>query len=85
MTILSLHVFSGHEHSVCHSKVEKHIHKKELDCTLNLIKQSHSYLESNTYNSKLTTTISNNCSLQYNFLQAHYQLSFSLRGPPVYI
>ena len=85
MTILALHVFSGHEHSACHSKVEKHIHKKDLDCKLNLIKQSHSFIENYAYEAKLTTTISNVSILQYNFLKTHYQLSFSLRGPPVSI
>lgn len=78
-----MHVFSNHKHAVCFSKIEKHIHKKDLDCKLHIIKQGQSFLTKNTYQLKLTTSIYNISSLQYYFLKKHFQLSFSLRGPPL--
>jgi hypothetical protein len=85
MTTLSLHAFSDHEHTVCHSKVEKHIHKKDFDCKLDVLRQHTSILAINNFNLGLNVTIHTTPNLQYNFLKNHFQLSFSLRGPPVYI
>ena len=78
----SLHDFMNHEHSVCTSKIEKHIHEKDLDCSLHLLKQNDSFLTSNNFKILTNTIISDNNSLTYNFLKNHHQLSFSLRGPP---
>ncbi len=80
--MLSLHAFSNHEHGVCISKVETHLHEKDADCSLHLIKQTDSYLQENAfsdsnkryYNEQLVTT--------YSYQKNHYQLPFSLRGPP---
>ena len=85
MATLSLHAFSAHEHAVCHSKVEKHIHKKDFDCKLDVQRQHASILTINSFKLGLDVTIHTTPNLQYNFLKNHYQLSFSLRGPPVYI
>ena len=82
--ILSAHAFSNHEHGVCTSKVEKHLHEKDVDCQLHVYKTSNSFLVENNFNFHLNTTISKEVCLQYNFLKNHYQLSFSLRGPPYY-
>lgn len=87
LSIQILHVLENHEHGVCTSKVEKHVHKKDFDCKIDLlIRQHHYFLQSNQFQldfkTRISTTIS---SLQYNFLKNHYQLSFSLRGPPICI
>ena len=80
--LLSIHAFSNHKHGVCISKVENHLHEKDIDCKLHLIKLNDSFLTKNNFNIKLPTTISTYSGLEYNFLKSHYQLSFSLRGPP---
>ncbi|MDX6746162.1 hypothetical protein SHK09_05105 [Polaribacter sp. PL03] len=82
---LSAHAFSGHEHVVCTSKVEKHLHEQNVDCKLHILKTSNSYLVENNFNFQKKPIISTDSSLQYNFLKNHYQLSFSLRGPPLCI
>ena len=83
LAINTVHDFLNHEHGVCTSKIEQHIHQKDIDCTLHLIKQSNSFLALNEFKIITKTIISNNYSLQYSFLKNHYQLSFSLRGPPL--
>lgn len=84
LSIQTLHVLENHEHSVCTSKVDKHIHEKDFDCKIDLIKLNRFFLATNNFqidlNTRITTIIS---SLEYNFLKNHYQLSFSVRGPPV--
>lgn len=86
LSIQILHVLENHEHTVCTSKVEKHLHKKDFDCKVDLIRQNHYFLTTNNFqlnlNTRIITTIS---SIEYNFLKNHYQLSFSLRGPPARI
>jgi hypothetical protein len=84
LSIQILHVLENHEHTVCTSKVDNHIHEKDFDCKIDLIKQNRFFLATNNFpldlNTKITSTTS---SLEYNFLKNHYQLPFSLRGPPV--
>ena len=80
-----VHDFLNHEHTICSSKIETHIHKKDLDCKLHLIKQSDSFLATTYYKIITNIIISNNNNIQYSFLQNHYQLSFYLRGPPLYV
>jgi len=84
MAIDSVHDFLNHEHTICNSKIETHIHEKDLDCKLHLIKQSDSFLTTAHYKI-ITNIIIYNNSLQYSFLKNHYQLSFYLRGPPLYV
>jgi len=84
MAIDSVHDFLNHEHTICNSKIETHIHEKNLDCKLHLIKQSDSFLTTTHYNIITNIIISSNA-LQYSFLKNHYQLSFNLRGPPLYV
>jgi|TARA_R100000789_G_C2989329_1_gene145678 hypothetical protein len=81
----SLHDFLNHEHAVCASKIENHVHEKDIDCSLHLLKQNTLYLATNSYNLQQITIIKTNNSTPYNFLKNHQQLSFSLRGPPFYI
>lgn len=85
VAINSIHDFLDHEHAVCSSKIENHIHNKDFDCKLHLIKLDNSFLTYNKYNISNTTIISNNDGIHYSFLKNHYQLSFSLRGPPLYV
>ena len=85
MTILSLHAFSGHEHAVCNSKIEKHLHEKDFDCKIDFIKQLTPFLAINTFKLDAKVLVNTATNLEYNFLKNHYQLSFSLRGPPVCI
>ena len=72
----------NHEHLYCNSKIEKHIHEKEVDCTLHLFKKNDSFLVSNSTKNIITEIISSAVFVKYNFLKNHYQLSFSSRGPP---
>jgi hypothetical protein len=85
MTLLSLHAFSNHEHVVCFSKVETHLHQKDLDCDLHLLKQNDSFLEKQDFKPRALTFITEKKASKYNFLKNHRQLSFSLRGPPFII
>ena len=82
VSINSLHDFLNHEHSVCYSKVNKHIHKKDVDCKLHLLKQSDSFLTSNTFDTKTIEINSSVVFAKYNYQKNYYQLPFSLRGPP---
>ena len=80
--INSLHDFLNHEHSVCSSKIEKHIHEKDINCKLHLLKQNDSFLTSSAIENKVIEINSSVIFSNYNYLKNHYQLSFSLRGPP---
>ena len=82
ISINSIHGFLNHEHSICSSKVIKHIHEKDSDCDLHLLKQSNSFLALNNFKTQIFTFISENNSTNYTYLKNHPQLSFSLRGPP---
>lgn len=82
ISINSIHDFLNHEHSVCSSKVIKHIHEKDSDCDLHLIKQSNSFLATNNFKTQVFTITLKRNSIDYTFLKNHPQLSFSLRGPP---
>ncbi|WP_339881738.1 hypothetical protein [Polaribacter vadi] len=72
----------NHEHAICNSKTVKHIHEKDVDCELHLLKQSTSFLAENNFEILINTIITKNNSIAYNYLKNHTQLSFSLRGPP---
>lgn len=85
ITVLAFHSLTNHKHEICFSKTEKHIHDKELDCTLHLYKQSNSFLATNDFQffTKVEITVAK--ILKVNFLKTHQQLSFLLRGPPFYV
>ena len=85
LAINSAHDLLNHKHTVCSSKVVKHVHEKDFDCNLNLLKQSTPYLALSSYTIQTQAIVKTNNSTPYNFLQNYQQLSFSLRGPPVYI
>tara|TARA_B110001454_G_scaffold210395_1_gene224870 strand:+ start:1171 stop:1428 length:258 start_codon:yes stop_codon:yes gene_type:complete len=82
--MLTIHAFSDHKHGVCTSKVENHVHEKEVDCKLDITKLNDTLLASESYENIVTTTITDKHSNGYNFLKNHLNLSFSLRGPPSY-
>lgn len=73
----------NHEHTVCSSTIENHLHEKELDCDLHLIKQNDFSSSISTFQifEKNNTYLANTS--HYYFLKNHYKLSFSLRGPPL--
>lgn len=81
---LTIHAFSDHDHGVCTSKVENHLHEKEVDCKLDITKLNDSLLAADIYKNNVTTTITDNHSNNYTFLKQDLNLSFSLRGPPSY-
>lgn len=80
--INSLHDFMNHEHSVCTSKIEKHLHEKDIDCQLHLLKQGDSFFASHIIKNNIKEVSSSIIFTKYNYLKNHFQLSFSLRGPP---
>lgn len=73
----------NHEHTVCSSKIENHVHEKDLDCSLHLLKQSDVSLANYSFKIIQITINKDINSLKYNYLKNHQQLSFSLRGPPL--
>jgi len=60
--VLSAHAFSNHKHTVCTSKVEKHLHKKNIDCKLNIHRINHVLLVVNDFNIHSKTNISTDIS-----------------------
>lgn len=83
ITILAFHSLTDHHHQICFSKTQQHIHDKDVDCTLHLLKQGNSNLESIDYQIFESIQITSIDNLQHSFLKNHQQLSFSLRGPPL--
>lgn len=81
--MLSAHAFSNHEHAICSSKVESHLHQKNLDCDLHLIKLQNGFLPEKINKANIEKNPDLTPILTYNFLKNHHQLSFSLRGPPI--
>ena len=79
MAIDSVHDFLNHEHTICSSKIEKHLHEKDLDCKLHLMKKGDSFLTTAHYKI-ITNIIIYNNNLQYSFLKNHYQIIFLSKG-----
>lgn len=79
-----VHHFEKHEHGICISKDDQHFHQKDPECQLcHLQGETFAIINDGDY------TIFNPqeqilVSTQYNFLSNYQQLSFSLRGPPVF-
>ena len=65
LAINSLHDLMNHEHAVCNSKTVKHIHEKDVDCELHLLKQSTSFLAENNFEILINTIITKNNSIAY--------------------
>ena len=82
IALLSIHAFGDHKHAVCISKIENHVHEKDVDCDLHLLKQNDSFLPKKIDQLVINTHIYTPSKSQYYFLKNHYELSFSLRGPP---
>ena len=80
--LVSLHAFSNHDHGVCFSKVETHLHEKEVDCDLHLLKQNNTFFEKQDFKQRALVFITEKEVSKYIFLKNHYSLTFSLRGPP---
>mgnify|MGYP005992488409 CR=1 FL=1 len=82
---LAIHNFLEHEHAVCSSKIENHIHEKDVNCELHLVKQTNAFLFNNSFSLKKDNFVTKEIRNDYYFLKNHPKLSFSLRGPPVFI
>ncbi len=85
MVLLGLHSFADHEHTVCHSKTEQHIHQKDVDCQLHLLQHKTFHFDNLEFQLSNHCNIDTQTSLTVHFLKQHQQLSFSLRGPPLYV
>ena len=82
--IQTIHLFENHSHTICTSKTDQHIHEKSLNCELDVIKKSDGFL----FEQNQTIIVIEGLSSfteTYNFLLAHQQLPFSLRGPPEFV
>ncbi|WP_299061158.1 hypothetical protein [uncultured Polaribacter sp.] len=82
--VLSAHAFSDHKHGVCTSKIDKHFHEKEIDCKLDVYTINTPILVNNYVDISIDNKISKEVNFYYTFLINHYQLPFSLRGPPAF-
>ena len=76
------HSLSEHNHEICFSKIEKHVHEKDIDCSLDVIKNSNSLLSESTYETFKILFYKGIVEKKNNFLTSHQQLYFSLRAPP---
>jgi len=82
--IQTIHLFENHSHTICTSKTDQHIHDKSLNCELDVIKKSDGFLFEQIQTIKVIEGLSS-FTKTYNFLLAHQQLPFSLRGPPEFV
>lgn len=80
------HTFENHEHTVCTSKIDHHIHEqKEIDCKLCDFTFSGFIIpEFSNISDNITTSI-NVYPNFYHFLSDYKKLHFSLRGPPTLV
>jgi hypothetical protein len=79
-----VHALENHTHPVCISKIENHLHEKELDCDFHYFKVNQGYLKNNTYKSIIPFVKTAIIGVPYNFLLEYQPLSYQLRGPPAY-
>ena len=82
--IQTIHLFENHSHTICTSKTDQHIHDKSLNCELDVIKKSDGFLFEQIQTIKVIEGLSSFTKTD-NFLLAHQQLPFSLRGPPEFV
>jgi len=82
--IQTIHLFENHSHTICTSKTDQHIHDKSLNYELDVIKKSDGFLFEQIQTIKVIEGLSS-FTKTYNFLLAHQQLPFSLRGPPEFV
>ncbi len=83
-SIQIIHAFEVHEHVICTSEYEQHFHVDEMDCVLcHLQAETHGILPNFNTNTLLRSDLFDQSNF-YNFYHNHQQLSFSLRGPPIF-
>ena len=77
------HIFEDHEHSVCNSKIENHIHQLNDDCDfLNYNINSFNYSNNFVYEVvEIPTFLEKNHTYNVAFIASH-KATFFLRGPP---
>jgi len=78
------HAFEQHEEIICSEDVEHHFHQDTIECFLCHLQADSSAILPRAY---VSTTIKKTVltsHTKYTFLTNHQQLSFSLRGPPIF-
>ncbi len=78
------HAFEQHEHVICSSDAESHIHQDDVECFLCHLQGETFAIVPNETSYFAEKQIKFNNNRNYQFLFNHQQLSFSLRGPPIF-
>lgn len=81
------HVFNHHQHDICLNKNQTHLHNLDLECSFYKFNINTPFVSfTNDFDILIKTeTHSNPTSTPYNYLISHWQLSYSLRGPPAVV
>ena len=78
-----IHALENHEHIVCSSKTDHHIHNQTLDCSVNHVQLDNSTLFHTLNFEVIAPSISNKLPLYYLSKNYNTQLYYtSTRGPP---
>jgi len=81
-----LHTLEHHEHTVCDSENEQHIHKQELDCSIYHVQLRTESPDLNSYTSLYLEIAKNNTPLFLAIENLHFpQKNTTTRGPPIFI
>ena len=81
-SIQLLHAFEIHEHVICTSDFDKHLHEDDPECILCHLQADYDTFILNNQYKILLNTFSIEYKNSYNFYKSHQLLSFQLRGPP---
>ncbi|WP_372757655.1 hypothetical protein [Mariniflexile sp.] len=78
------HIFANHHHDICKGEKATHLHEINTDCDFYKFKLSTTYYYlAFEYSGFIETPLhSDPIITSYNYLKNHWQLPFSLRGPP---
>ncbi|MBP0904605.1 hypothetical protein ACFSKN_11940 [Mariniflexile gromovii] len=81
------HIFAHHTHDICKGEKATHLHEVNTDCDFYKFKLSSTYyyVVSEYIGFIKTPSHSDPIITPYNYLKNHWQLPFSLRGPPVLV
>ena len=80
------HVFENHNHAVCNSKVESHIHESELDCDFYDYQINQlSYVPNNAFEDSLREIFVKKNFTDSSAFSFQQEAAFFLRGPPLFV
>lgn len=81
------HIFAHHEHDICQGEKATHLHEVNADCDFYKFKLNTTYYHIvSEYNAFIKACLhSDPIITPYNYLKNHWQLPFSLRGPPALV